>query len=45
MLKSSGHFRDFNLLGSKAVQSRDVSGSWGRGCDRIIMLGNKVAIQ
>ncbi len=35
MLKSS-HFRVFNLLGSKAVQSRDVSGSWERGCDPII---------
>ncbi len=44
MLKSSGLFRAFNLLGSKAVQSRDVSGSWERGCDLLIILGNEVAI-
>ncbi len=45
MLKSRGRFRAFNLLDSKAVQSGVVSGSWKLGFDRIIILGNEVAIQ
>ncbi len=36
MLKSSGHFRAFNLLGSKSVQLGDVSDPWERGCDLLI---------